>query len=319
MRGASVQAVRSVLRTPVFTLTAIAILAMGIGATTAMFALVSAVLLRDLTYPGAERLISIGSRMPGISTFAQRRLGLSQAQYFFLAARNHTLEDIGAYDGNAKPVALTGDGPAERVDAADATASLFTVLGLRAELGHPIGPEDDRPGARGRVAVLGHDLWVRRYGGNRGMVGTSITVDGRPIPVIGVMQAGVQLPGRKADLWFPLGADAAAPARNHHYLSAVAHIRSGVTLDVVQREMAVLTAQLPEAFPSVYASPRMQQARFATDVVPLKDDVVGSSGRALWLFSPRSGSCSLLRAPMSPTCLSCARTLENGSPPFVRR
>jgi len=284
MRREFAQALRSLARTPVFALTAVAILATGIGATTAMFALVNAVLLRPLAYPAADRLISVGSRMPADRLFAGRRLGLSQAQYFFLASKSHTVEDIGAYDSNAKPAALTGDGPAERVRTAYATASLFAVLGLRAELGRTIGPAEDLPGARGRAAVLGYELWIRRYGGNRDIVGTSITVDGRQVPVVGVMKAGVQLPGRGVDVWFPLGADPAAPARNHHYLSAVAHIRTGVSFDAVRREMAALTQQLPEAFPNVYASPTMRRAGFTTDVVHLKDDVVGATGRVLWIL-----------------------------------
>lgn len=284
MRREFTQAIRSLARTPVFALTAAGILALGIGATTAMFALVNAVLLRPLSYPAAGRLVSLGSRMPADKVFAARRLGLSEAQYFFLAGRSHTLEDFGAYDGNAKPAALTGDGPAERVRTAYATASLFAVLGLRTELGRTIGPDDDRPGMRGRAAVLGHDLWVRRYGGNRNIVGESITVDGRRVAVIGVMEAGMQLPGRGVDVWFPLGADPAAPARNHHYLSGIARVGSGVSFDAVRREMAALTAQLPEAFPNVYASPIMQRAGFTTDVVSLKDDVVGATGRVLWIL-----------------------------------
>jgi putative ABC transport system permease protein len=284
MRRELAHAMRSVARTPVFSLTAIVILALGIGATTAMFALVNAVLLRPLPYPAADRLISMGSRMPGVPTFATRRLGLSQAQYFFLARRSQTLHDIGAYDANARPVSLTGDGPAERVAAAYATANLFEILGLRVERGRTILPDDDRPGARGTVAVLAHDLWIRRYGGRREIAGTSITVDGRRVPVIGVMQRSAQLPGRRVDVWFPLGADPAAPARNNHALSGVAHMRPGVSLESVRREMTSLTAELPQVFPEVYASPRMRESGFTTDVVSLQHDVVGSSGRVLWLL-----------------------------------
>lgn len=284
MRTEFTRAVHSVVRTPAFALTTIAIVALGIGATTAMFALVNAVLLRELPYPDADRLISLGSRLPTDKLFAGRRLGLSQSQYFFLAGESRTLDAMGAYDSRVRPSALTGDGPAERVETAYATASLFTILGLKAELGRTIGLDDDLPGARGRVAVLGHDLWVRRYGSNPDLVGTSITIDGKRVPVIGVLRPGMQLPGRGVDVWFPLGADPTAPARNVHFLSAVAHVRNGVSFDAVRREMATLTARLAEAFPGVYGSPTMRRGGFTTDVKPLKDAVVGSTGRVLWIL-----------------------------------
>jgi putative ABC transport system permease protein len=178
VRNDLTRALRSVMRTPAFTLATVGIVAMGIGATTAMFALVRSVLLDELPYPAAARLVSLGSRLPNDKVFAGRRLGLSHAQYFFLARATHTLSDIGAYESRAQTVAITGDGPAERVQSAYATASLFTVLGLRAEIGRTIGVDDDLPGARGRVVVLGYDLWVRRYGGSPQIVGTLITVDG---------------------------------------------------------------------------------------------------------------------------------------------
>jgi len=277
------RAVRALMRTPTFALTAAAILAVGIGATTAMFALVHAVLLRDLAYPGADRLLSLGSRLPADRVFAGRRLGLSQAQYFFLASRARTFDAVGAYDSRATPATLTGDGPAERVEPAYATASLVAMLGLQAELGRTID-RDDAPGARGRVAVLGHDLWVRRYGRDPAVVGKSITLDGNRVPIVGVMRPGAQLPGRRVDVWLPLGADPAAPARNNHHLAGVARVRHGVPLDAVRRELSALTAQLPAAFPSVYASPMMRRGGFVTDAVRLKDEVVGGIGRVLWML-----------------------------------
>lgn len=283
-RRESTQALRSLARTPIFTLTVFVILILGIGATTAMFTLVDAVVLRQLPYPSADRLISIGSRMPAASAFAGKRLGISDAEYFFLKAKNHTLDGVGAYDHGAELATLTGDGPAEQVKSAYATASLFTELGLRPESGRTIGPNDDLPNMRGRVAVLGHELWVRRYGSNPDVVGKMLTVDGGRVPIIGVLKSGMQLPGRRVDIWFPLGADPAAPAHNHHYLSVIARMRQGVSFDVARREMATLTAQLPEVFPGVYTSAFMRRTGFTVDVVHLRDEVVGSAGRVLWVL-----------------------------------
>jgi putative ABC transport system permease protein len=284
MRNDLSRALRSIMRAPAFTLATVAIVAMGIGATTAMFALVRSILLDDLPYPAADRLVSLGSRLPNDKVFTGRRLGLSQAQYFFLGRRTHTLSDFGAYESRAQTVAITGDGPAERVQSAYATASLFTVLGLRAELGRTIIGDDDVPGSRGSVVVLGYDLWARRYGGNPQIVGTSITVDGTRVPVIGVLKRGMQLPGRKVDLWFPLGANPAAAAQNNHSLSGVAHMKPGVPFEAVLRDVADVSKQLPNAFPNVYASAVMRQGGFTTDVIYLKDEVIGATGRALWIL-----------------------------------
>ncbi len=277
-------ALRSLARTPAFSLTVLVILVLGIGATTAMFTLVDAVMLRQLLYPSADRLISIGYRMPAASAFAGRRLGLSDAEYFFLRSQNHTLESVGAYDSGAELTTLTGDGPAEQVKSTYATASLLTELGLQSELGRTIGPNDDLPRMRGRVAVLGHDLWVHRYGGDPSVIGKMLTVDGMRVPIIGVMKEGIELPDRRVDVWFPLGGDPAARAHDHHYLSTVARVRKGVSFDAARQDMASLTAQLPEVFPDVYTSAFMRRTGLTVDVVPLRDEVVGSAGRVLWIL-----------------------------------
>jgi len=282
MHHALARAVRALARKPVFVLATVTILSLGIGATTAMFALVNTVLLRPLAYPAAARLVSLGSRMSTDPVFSGMRLGLSDAQYFFIRNASRTLEDIGAYDSNARQATLSGDGSAERVSTAYVTSSLFSVLGLTVDLGHAITRQDDLPGARGSVAVLGHDLWISRYGSDPGILGTVLTLDGQQVTVIGVMTRGVQLPGRGIDIWLPLGADPSAPARNHHYLSTVARIQDGESLDTVRREMMALTSQLQSTFPNVYASAMMQQAGFMTDAIPLKDTVVGNAGRILW-------------------------------------
>ncbi|MEP7345901.1 MAG: ABC transporter permease [Gemmatimonadaceae bacterium] len=278
------QALRSSARTPVLTLMVLVILSLGVGATTAMFTLVDAVLLRPLPYPAAARLVSIGSRMPAIKAFADRRLGLSDAQYFFFKSTSHTLEDLGAYDSRGQLTTLTADGPAERVNSAYVTASLVKVLGLAPHRGRTIGPNDDIPGMRGQVAMLGYELWARRYGSDSSVVGRTLTLDGKHVLVIGVLKSGMQLPDRNVDLWLPLGANPAAPARNIHHLLTVARVGQGVSFDAVRREMTALSGRLPEAFPGVYTPDFLTRSGYATDVTHLRDDVVGTTGRLLWML-----------------------------------
>ncbi|HET7585924.1 MAG TPA: ABC transporter permease [Gemmatimonadaceae bacterium] len=289
--GADIRrAARTLAHARGFTLVAVLTLALGIGAAVAIFTLLDRVVLHPLAYADAGRLVDIGTRWPGIGP--DTRWGISPANYFYFRNANRTLDDIGVY--RTANSTLLGDGTAERVRSATVTPSLFHVLRARAEIGRLLVDADDQPrtttgqsvlpGPAVPVAVLGYDFWVRRYGADSSVVGRSIDLDGKAVPVVGVLARGLQLPDEKVDVWLALGLDPAAPATNWHQFEAVARLRPGVPLTAVRSEFARFTARVVELFPSAYSNDFMAQTGFRFDPVWLRDLVVGHVSRALWIL-----------------------------------
>lgn len=177
------QRIRSLRRSPGFALIAVLTLALSIGATTAIFTVLDAVVLRPLAYPEPERIVRIENRVPGIGP--DRSWNLSPSEYFYLRANSRSFEDIGVY--TTSMMNLTVDGPAERVRAALVSASVIRVLRARPVVGRLLVVEDDqpaqtaatipRPGPATPVAVLGYDFWVRRYGADRGVIDKAIKIN----------------------------------------------------------------------------------------------------------------------------------------------
>ncbi len=199
---------RMLLKNRGFTLIAVLTLALGIGANTAIFSVVNAVLLRPLSYPQPEQIITVWS-----SERDGRTWGLTGPEFFDLRERNRVCEDIAAYQTGA--VNLVGGDEPERVAAVSASAGLFPVLGVKPMAGRVFLPEADRAG-RDRVVVVSYGLWRRRFGADPRLVGKQVNLDGLSRTVIGVMPQGFQFPNREVDLWVPLALDRvkADPLRN---------------------------------------------------------------------------------------------------------
>src|SRR5690625_36422 len=276
-------AFRSLRRSPGFTGIAVLILALGIGATTAIFAVLDSVALRPLSFPESERLVWIESPVPGVGPDAV--FGLSAAGYFHLREENRTFEEIGVYAGafGALQFNLTGTGEPQRVAGASVSASLFEVLRARPLLGRLIGPEDDRPGAPS-VAVLGYGLWQREFGGDPGAIGSIVYLNEAAVEIVGILEPGIELPDRRADLWIPHQLDPAATPVNSHYLAAAGRLRPGVTVAEAERDLVRLTNQFPELFPTAYYDSFMRETGFTTRITPLRDHVIGNMARVLWVL-----------------------------------
>ncbi|HEX6050545.1 MAG TPA: ADOP family duplicated permease, partial [Gemmatimonadaceae bacterium] len=139
----------------------------------------------------------------------------------------------------------------------------------------------DRP----TVAVLGYEFWVRRFGGDRGVVGTTFDVEGFPVEIVGVLRPGSHLPDERVDVWIPAHVDPGMPARNNHTWFGIGRLRSGYTADAVERELVPLVRRFPEVFPTAYSERFMQSSGFSVAVTPLRDWVVGDVvTRALWIL-----------------------------------
>ena len=282
-------AAHALVRSPIFSIVAVLTLALGIGATTAIFTVLDRVVLRPLPYPDANRLVKIRSSVSGKTVTGT--WGVSVAGYYEYRRHNHTFEEIGAF-ASWLPT-ITDEGSAERVRGAFVTGTLVRVLGLRAAIGRPITTADDHPGDPS-VVVLGNELWTRRYGADPSIVGKSISVEGSRVTVIGVMRSGMELPDERVDLWLPLTIDSLAPPVNDHSLRALGRLKPGVTTADAQRDLAALTQHFPELFPGAYPSAFMRDYHFTADVISARDEILGNIGGILWILLASVGLVLLI-------------------------
>ncbi|HWM26908.1 MAG TPA: ABC transporter permease [Woeseiaceae bacterium] len=234
-------AARALLRSPGFTIVAVLTLAIGIGANTAIFSVVNAVLLKPLPLPEPDRLVRVYERSAG---------GLSTASPSNFAdwQRDNTVFDrMGAYVGTA--VALTGVGEAKRVSGSAVTAGFFSTLGTTPVLGRPISQADTVAG-QDRVVVLSHELWQRAFGADPGIVDRTVQLEGREYTVIGVMSPGFEYPAGAA-LWVPLAfsEEDLATQRGAHYLDVIARLAPGVTVEQASKQMAAMARVLELRYP----------------------------------------------------------------------
>lgn len=286
------RAARVLWRTPSFSLIAFLTLASGIGAVTAIFTVLDAVVLRPLPYATSGRLVSVlhPATVPGSG---ERKWGVSPGGYFYFRENAKTLADFGIYRTGSTTV--TGDGAAAEVaQVGVVTASMFDVLGARAEVGRLIEPDDDLPNGPRRV-VLGYEYWRRRFGGDRGVVGRTLQTSGGDYEIIGVTQPTLPLPmpgpfssaaslaGVGMDLWMPMQLNPAGPFWNNHPNVGVGLLREGATAQEAHTEIQTLTSRLPEAIPNAYSSGFMETYHFRGEATPLKDAVLGPTlPRTLW-------------------------------------
>jgi predicted permease len=299
-------AARVLLRTPAFSLIAFVTLTVGIGATTAIYAVLDAVALRPLPYRDAGRLVSVlhPTTVPGNG---ESKWGMSAGGYFMFRAENHSLEDLGGYRTD-QMIVLNRQG-ADEVREAEVTASIFSTLHARAALGRLIGPAEDTPGAA-PVAVLSYEFWQGHFGGDRGVLGTMLNTAGGPRQIIGVAEQGLSLPGPGpyastsdlagfgVDVWTPLRLNPAGPFYNSHQYSGIGRLKPGVTVEAAQRDLAAIVREFPAKLPSVYRPQFMKSFNFRVAVQSLRDEVLGPTlVRSLWV---------LFGAVAVVLCIACA-------------
>ncbi len=261
--------VRLLRRSPGFTAAAVLTLALGIGANTAMFSVVHAVMLRPLPYAEADRLVNVWSG----------RSLISRAEFAGIREQSRSYEAVEGYTRTTH-FTVTGDGEPGRVEGARVTVGLFPLLGATPQLGRGFAPGDDKPGSE-PVTVLSYALWQRRYGGNPGVTGEQLVLDGVPHTVIGVMPADFPFPVRATGLWVPVTLD---PTRvgdfwGYPLLHTVARLRPGATLEMAGAELLTIARRLRLENP--LWTPAGPGYLAGVAVVPLQDDIVGDVGRLL--------------------------------------
>ena len=279
-------ALRGLIKSPGFAVASLITLALGIGATSAIFSVVKAVLITPLPYANPERTVQIFTRW---TAFEKTWIADQEVIEFRQMAK--TVTNIGAWGTGQQN--LTGDGEPIRIGVGFVTANLFDVLGARPMLGRAIVEAEDRPNV-GQVVVLGYPLWHVRYGGDPTIVGRTVMINDVPVEVIGVMPEGFRLPtdfndeaAEPTQAWRPIAWDMTQLSRNHGYF-AVATLAPGQTAASVTDELRAICVRLTEqgAYP--------KQMQFSAFAVPLDEEIRGGVRPAMWLLMGAVGFLLLI-------------------------
>jgi len=266
--------IRTLAKNPGFTIVAVFTLALGIGANTAIFSVVDAVLLRPLPYPEPARLFTVYQTLPENPA---QNTGVSYPNYVDWTQQNEAFESIAAVRGNV--LALSGQGEPTYIQAGSVTSNYFDVLRVKPLLGRTLQSSDDALDAN-PVVVMSESLWRARFGADPALVGRTVTLDQHPITVVGILPAYFHpsVPDAAAQLWVPLRQDGVFSdmrgRRGGHYLSALGRLKPGVTVAPAQSEMAAMEQRLAEQFPN-------ENKGWGIRIVSLQADMAGNVRTAL--------------------------------------
>src|SRR5262245_16450930 len=235
-------ALRLIRKTPVASLIAVLTVAVGVGANTAIFSIVRAVLLKPLPYVDAARLVQISESWPS----RPGRRPVSSMNYADWIAQSDLFERSAAVSWGSATIGV-GDQPFW-VEGSLVSPSYFDVFGLHAAIGRTFAPGDDEPG-RDHVVILSHQLWMSRFGGDRAIVGSVIRVDGDPYSVIGVLPAGVHLHFLDTPLWRPLPRNRVSVRAVRDLQTVEARLKPGVTLPQARAQLTAIADRLAREYP----------------------------------------------------------------------
>ena len=287
-------AFRQLLKYPGFTVVALLTLALGIGANTAIFTVVDAVLLRPLPYPDPGQLVQLRKQARSGNRTAMIGGGnlIGGVEFVAFKTQSRSLARIAAYAGG--DMNLTGIDQAERVACGEATSDFFPLLGVQPLLGRNFTKEEDTPNGP-RAVILGHGLWQSQFGGDRGVLGRTITLNKRSYTIVGVLPPSFQFP-QPFQLWIPLALDQARAGGGNaiRLLEAIARLKPGVSLELAQAELRTIAQRIQPPRPGNVGQPSGlpgQEAGFVEITSSPLDDVP---------HLPKAGETCLLYTSPSP-------------------
>ncbi|HSV63647.1 MAG TPA: ABC transporter permease [Chthoniobacterales bacterium] len=305
--------IRQLIKHPAFTIIAILTLALGIGANTAIFSVVNAVLLKPLPFPAPDQLIAVG--MTDTRQKDQTNLGsLSYPDFFDFRDQNRTLANIAVY--RDRSAALTGEEGATSVHGVRASAEFFDILGIKPKIGRAFARDDEQAGGGpgGFKVVISDDFWKKHFGGDPNVLGRTVTLDRRPHTVIGVMPAGFQFPIQNdaTDFYVSIAEDAgtaddsqpATKQRGMHSLEAVARLKPDATIVQAQADLSTIAEALAKQYPD-------SNTHFGVLAKPLREEMIGDVRAALYILFG-AVVCVLLIANANVANLLLARASARG-------
>ena len=260
---------RSLRRQPAFAFVAVATLALGIGANAAIFTVINAVLLRPLAYPHPERVVAITTHWRNTGV----RGSVSAPDFHDWHDTASSFDAMSYYTGGETSVSIGG--ASDYATAIRVTPGFFAVFGVPPERGRVFETTDETPGSP-LAAVIGHEFWVRRFGGDASAVGSIVSFGERTFTIVGVMPAGFRSPG-ETDVWIPAWVQPETTSRSAHNYRVVGRLKEGVALQQAQAEMTAIASRLEAAYPA-------SNDQKGAAVFPLQDQLVGDARSTLYLL-----------------------------------
>src|SRR5215813_8068103 len=302
---------RMLLRQRAFTIAAVIALALGIGANTAVFSVVNAVLLRPLPYQNSDRMTLIWGNF---MTFGMERLRAKAAEYVDYRDQTQSFETVAAF--SADDFNFTGGRQPDRVAGARVTANLFPTLGARAAQGRLISPEENQTG-RDSVVVVSHQFWQKRMGGEANVIGRGVSLDDRNYTVIGVMPADFEFPhpsfnfAEPVEFWIPLAftTEQVAQRKRPSYLNVIGLLKPNVTVEQARAEMAALGRRFEREHKS-YRGPNNSDMGWRITFIPLQEQIVAKSRRALLVLLVAVGLVLLIACANAANLLLMRATVR---------
>jgi predicted permease len=275
------QVIRRLGRAPLFTIVTLITLGVGVGANAVIFSVLEGVLLKPLPYPHPEELIGVWHTAPGVGI---ENLNMSPSNYFIDREQSTTFQDIGVYNGDS--LSVTGAGEPEQVRGLDVSDGTLPMLGVRPALGRLFTREDDAPSAPDTV-LLSYGYWRQKFGGATSVIGRSITADGKPREIIGVLPQGFHfLDYEDVSLVVPFKWDRSKTKLGNFSYQAMARLKPGVTMTQASADVARMLPIANRSFPAPdgFSAALFEKAGIAPNLRPLKQDVVGDIGKVLWVL-----------------------------------
>ncbi len=281
-------ALRALARRPLFSVVVVVVLALGIGATTAIFTLLDAIILSPLPFADADRLVSVRHTAPGLGV---QDAGQCAAWHLTYEDENRVFEDIGMY--GAGSATITGQGEPESVPDLGVTSGVFRALRVQPVLGRIFTAEDEQLEAPW-VALLGYGYWRSRFGGDPNVVGQTIQADGLTLEIVGVAPPSIQTLGSDPAIIYPFRFDRSTLFVGNIGFGGVARLRDDVTVDQANADAARMLPLAFEKFPGGPVADFSERARFAPNIEPLKDRLVGNVTNLLWILMAGVGVVLLI-------------------------
>src|SRR5580704_8152276 len=285
------QVFRRLAHAPLFTVITLITLAAGVGGNTVVFSVLEGVLLKPLPYPNPNELIGVWHSAPGINI---ADLNMAPSNYFIYREQNQSFQDIGIYNRDA--VSITGVAEPERLDALDVTDGTLPLLGIPPMLGRSFTHQDDSPGAPDTVMIT-YGFWKKKFAGSSSVIGQSLTIDGKPREIIGVLPQRFHfLDWKDPAVILPFKWDRSKLFLGNFSYEALARLKPGVTMEQASADLARMIPIVSRTFPAPpgFNAKIFEDARIGPNLRPLKIDVVGDVGGTLWVLMGSIGMVLLI-------------------------